>query len=117
MLMQRDRPSDLRAVVLRALEGVDGAGKLAAAAALEQLATELRAGGLGDAILAYVAKNPGASSNRITEHAPGERGRVLAKLKQLEAAGLLRWEPGPKRARQWYATKTSRDSLPIRGCA
>ena len=95
------------AALARELEALGADETGAAIGALEHLLVRLRDRRLEASMLAVVAAHPGATSNAVVERVPGDRTRALATLRELERAGLLRWEPGPKGARLWFRAKTS----------
>ncbi len=89
----------------RAARALDGRETEALLAELGSLAARLRAAAMERAILGQVSGLPGSTSNAIAEHVRGDRVRVLATLRDMAKRGLLRWEPGAKGARLWYAAK------------
>jgi hypothetical protein len=101
----------------RVVDGLPPDEAVAAAGGLEELLRKARAVALERAILESVAAHPGASSNALVLAVRGDRARVLRKLRELERSGLLKWEPGPKGSRLWYAGKTGRAYQPVRRCA
>lgn len=97
------------------LEGLGPEETLEARDVLEKLAAKARSLALERAVLQFVGDNPGAASNAVVQHVAGDRTHVLRVLRELGRAGALRFEPGPKGARLWYAGKTSLDYQPMAG--
>jgi hypothetical protein len=68
-------------------------------------------------ILAVLEADPGRTGNAVAVAVHADRAVVFRKLRELGHAGVLRWEPGPKGARNWYAAKTSTGVSTAEGCA
>jgi hypothetical protein len=97
--------AELAAIVEDEALDLEGARKLVMA--LEDLAAKARTRALHLALLEAIARHPGSTSNALAALVPGDRALVLRRLRELGRAGAIRFEPGPKGSRLWYARKTS----------
>jgi hypothetical protein len=57
---------------------------------------------LADRILAIVAANPGATTNKLCRQVKARKSDVLAELDRLQREQLLRFENGHRASKCWY---------------